>query len=359
VALLGSRHTPLEWRPHVVHVHDWPAALAPLYLALESGWRAGSLITVHNLAFQGVFDWHQVEPLEIPHHVRGIEDGIEFHGRASFLKGGLMYADAINTVSPTYAREIQTEALGFGLDGVLRHRAAVLHGVLNGIDTRLWDPQHDPHLAASYGLLTLERKRANKRLLKKRMGLAGGDDAPVAALISRLTDQKGIDLVVAAAPSLLARGVQLAVVGSGDRALSEALLALERQNPGQVGVFIGFDEPLAHVVEAGADFFLMPSRFEPCGMNQMYSQRYGTPPIVTPTGGLADTVTPQTGFVMTSVHADALVAAVDDAIAAYRDPKRWRAMQTAGMSRDFGWAQSARRYMEIYERIKSNMEQDA
>ena len=350
-ALLGSVDGPLPWRPQVVHVHDWPAALAPLYLSLEPGWRAGSLITIHNLAFQGLFDWPQFDLLEIPERLRGIE-GVEFYGRASFLKGGLVCADAINTVSPTYAREIQGEELGFGLDGVLRHRGAVLSGVLNGIDTQLWDPQRDPHLASNYGLLTLDRKLANKRLLKKKMALTGEDSAPVAALISRLTQQKGIDLLLAAAPSMLARGVQLAIIGSGDKATADALLALQRQNPGRVGVFIGFDESLAHLAEAGADFFLMPSRFEPCGMNQMYSQRYGTPPIVNPTGGLADTVTPETGFVMSSATPEALVVAVDDAIAAYRDPKRWRRMQTAGMPRDFGWSRSAEEYVQLYEKIR-------
>jgi starch synthase len=349
-ALLGSLDSPLAWRPQVVHAHDWPAALAPLYLSFETGWRAASMITIHNLAFQGVFDWHQLGGLGIPESARGI-DGVEFYGKASFLKGGLVAADAITTVSPTYAREIQTEEFGFGMDGLLRHRSRALHGVLNGIDTATWDPTRDPHLASNYGLLTLERKAANKRLIKQKLSLGGPDDAPLAAIVSRLSHQKGIDLVVNAAPALLARGLQIAVIGVGDRPLADALLALKRQHPGRVGVFIGFDEGLAHLLEAGADLFLMPSRFEPCGMNQMYSQRYGTPPVVTSTGGLADTVSAGTGFIMSSVTAEALVAAIDEAIAAYRDPKRWRKMQTAGMTRDFGWSASARAYAELYRRI--------
>ena len=351
-ALLGSAASPLDWRPDVVHCHDWPTGLAPLYLREARAPRAGSLVTVHNLAFQGLFDFAEVAPLGLPADALGT-GGLEFYGRASFLKAGLVFADAINTVSPTYAREIQQEALGFGLQGVLRERSAVLHGVLNGIDTQAWDPLTDPHLAANYGVLTLERKVANKRLFKKRMGLAAGDDVPLAAIVSRLTHQKGIDLIAEAAPAMAAAGVQIAVVGTGDRALVERIQALHHRHPERVAAFIGFDESLAHLLEAGADFFLMPSRFEPCGMNQMYSQRYGTPPVVTATGGLADTVDENTGFVMEEATTSALLSAVGRAVDAYREPKRWRRLQTNGMARDFGWGPAARAYEDIYRQINA------
>ncbi len=350
-AILGTGASPLDWRPHVVHCHDWPTALASLYLSRWERPRAGSLVTIHNLAFQGKFDFDEAHRLDLPPEVRGTE-GVEFFGRMSFLKGGLMFADAINTVSPTYAREIQTEALGFGMEGVLRHRASVLHGVLNGIDTATWDPQNDPHLASNYGLLTLERKVSNKRLLRKKMQLKGEDSTFLLAIVSRLTHQKGIDLIAQAASQLVQMGAEVAIVGTGDKDMVDRVLAAKRQNPGHVAAHIAFDEPLAHLVEAGADAFLMPSRFEPCGMNQMYSQRYGTPPIVNPTGGLADTVSAETGFLMHELSTAGLVEAVERALAAYRQPRAWRDLQNHGMARDFGWDRAAADYEHIYESIR-------
>src|SRR6185312_5308487 len=227
-ALLASGDSPIEWRPEVVHCHDWPTAIAPLYLGCGDARRAKSVLTIHNLAFQGLFPYGDLDGLGIPDPARGLE-GMEFHGRASFLKAGIVYADAVTTVSPTYAREIQTPELGFGLEGVLRMRADSLHGVLNGIDAKVWNPQADPHLASPYGVLTLERKVANKRLLKK-----------------------GLDVIAAAIPRLVAMGVQLALVGTVDREMSAALKAAQARHPGEVALFIGFDEALAHLVEAGA-----------------------------------------------------------------------------------------------------------
>ncbi len=350
-AILGTGASPWQWRPDVVHCHDWPTALAPVYLSRWERPRAGSLLTIHNLAFQGKFDFGEAHPLDLPPEVRGTE-GVEFFGRMSFLKGGLMFADAINTVSPTYAKEIQGEALGFGMEGVLRHRSAVLHGVLNGIDTALWDPQSDPLIASNYGVLTLDRKAANKRLLRKKMLLKGDDSTFLLAIVSRLTHQKGIDLIAQAASEIVKMGAQIAIVGTGDKDMADRVLAAKRQNPGNVGVHIGFDEALAHLVEAGADAFLMPSRFEPCGMNQMYSQRYGTPPIVYPTGGLADTVNATTGFFMHELSAAGLVEAVERALAAYRQARPWRDLQNHGMTRDFGWGRAAAAYEHIYESIR-------
>lgn len=356
-ALLGTRDSPIGWQADVVHCHDWPAALGPVYLDAAPRPHAGSLLTIHNLAFQGVFSFAQVQALEIPAARLGT-DGVEFFGKASFLKGGLACADAINTVSPTYATQIQGEELGFGLDGLLRHRASVLSGVLNGIDVETWNPATDPLIAARYDAATLAKKRDNKKALKARMGLGGPDEVPLAGIVSRLTHQKGIDILVDALPKLAALGMQVAVVGTGDRALVQRLEACRAHLPATLGLMIGFDEALAHLLEAGSDIFLMPSRFEPCGMNQMYSQRYGTPPIANATGGLADTVIDEsagaaaTGFLMHTADASGLVEAAGRALAAMRDPVRWKRLQANGMARDFGWKEAARRYVAIYERIR-------
>ena len=351
-ALLGSADSPLPWRPDVVHCNDWQTALAALFLRAHGTPRARSVVTIHNLAFQGVFDLADVRDLGMPADALGVE-GLEFYGRASFLKGGIVYADAVTTVSPTYAREIQTSELGFGLDGVLSMRRERLFGVLNGIDTQLWDPATDVHIAAHYDVLTLERKAENKRALKKRFGLGGDDDVPLLAVVSRVTQQKGIDLITHALSRLVRFPAQLIVVGAGDKRMIDELRKEAERFAGQVGVFVGFDEPLAHLVEAGADIFLMPSRFEPCGMNQMYSQRYGTPPVANATGGLADTVIDgETGFLLPSATVDALVEGVGRAIEAYCAPGRWKHLQVNGMTRDFGWSRSARAYSLIYERIR-------
>ena len=358
-AMLGTAGSPIGWLPDVVHAHDWPAALAPLYLRHESQPHAASLITIHNLAFQGNFEMAHAACLELPPQTRTMH-GMEFYGRASFLKAGLVYADAINTVSPTYAQEIQTEALGFGMDGVLRHRRADLYGVLNGIDTALWNPQTDPHLATRYGPLTLDRKLENKLAFKNRMKLGGKSDVPLFAMVSRLTDQKGIDVVIAAAERLAALPAQIVVVGTGDRTLVARLQAMQARLKDSMAIFIGYDESLAHLLEGGADVFLMPSRFEPCGMNQMYSQRYGTPPLGNSTGGLVDTITDEalgigdarpTGFLMREATPDELLRTAERAVRLYREPRAWRAMQLNGMARDFGWAHAAQEYVAIYEKI--------
>ena len=349
-ALLGSAASSLEWRPQVVHCHDWPAGLAPVYLSAQPV-RAATLMTVHNLAFQGNYDPGLLGRLELPAGAFSL-DGVEFFGKLSFLKGGLACADALSTVSPTYAGEIQRPPLGCGLDGLLRHRAAVLTGILNGIDTQVWDPAADRLIAERYDAASLERKAVNKAALQRRMGLASEPDMPLLGMVARFTHQKGADLVAAAAQALAALPAQLAVVGKGERALEEALLGLAARHPGRIAVRIAFDEALAHAVEAGADLFLMPSRFEPCGLNQMYSQHYGTPPVVRRTGGLADTVEDGvTGFVFDGSESEALVAAVRRALAAYADPPRWRAIQRAGMARDFSWPAAARRYADLYRRV--------
>lgn len=362
-AQLGTAHSPLRgWRADVVHVNDWPSALAPLYLAqarLLSPHEptAGSVLTIHNLAFQGVFPMGSADLLGVPHHWRGM-DGVEFWGQLSTLKAGVQFADAITTVSPSYAREIQTPEHGVGFDGILRARAAHLHGILNGIDTRLWDPESDPLLPRHFSRGDLQGKAECKTALQARAGLPAEKAAMLFAVVSRLTPQKGIDLVLAALPRLLARGAQLVVLGQGEPGLQHALREAAQRHPKQVAVLIGFDEGLAHLIEAGADAFLMPSRFEPCGLNQMYSQAYGTPPIVAPVGGLRDSVVDASadpargsGFIMTGCDD----AGLDDALAraqrAWREPKLWKKIQGNGMARDFGWEDSARHYLDIYESV--------
>jgi starch synthase len=348
-ALLAAARSPLEWRPHVLHCHDWPAGLAPAYLRAEAG-GAATVMTVHNVAFQGNYDAALLARLELPASMFTI-DGVEFYGRLSFLKAGIVYADAVTTVSPTYAREIQSPEFGFGLDGLLRHRRDVLSGILNGIDTRVWDPANDARIAQRYDSRSLERKAVNKSALQRRMGLELDARVPVVGVVSRLTFQKGIDLVVAVADELAA-SAQLALVGKGEPALEQALGAIAARHPGRVAMQVAFDEDLAHAVEAGADHFLMPSRFEPCGLNQMYSQRYGTPPVARATGGLADTVIDGvTGFLFERPEKEALLAAVRRALLAYADPVRWTGIQRAGMARDFSWLAAARRYAALYRRL--------
>ena len=361
-AQLGTVHTPLRgWTADIVHANDWPTGMAPLYLAQSRMIApheptAASILTIHNLAFQGVFPMASADLLGVPHHWRGM-DGVEFWGELSMLKAGLQFADAITTVSPSYAREIQTPAQGAGFDGILRARASHLRGILNGIDTRLWDPQADTLLPFHYGPQRMQGKAQCKAALQARLGLPTDKSAVLFSVVSRLTSQKGIDLVLGALPRLVSAGAQLAVLGQGDPALQQALKDAAQKHPKQVAVSLGFDEGLAHLIEAGSDVFLMPSRFEPCGLNQMYSQAYGTPPIVAPVGGLLDSVTDAsadaahgTGFIMTGADPEGLDDAIARAMRLWREPQRWRRIQANGMARHFGWEDSAAQYVEVYQR---------
>jgi len=359
-ALLGSAASPLEWRPEVVHCNDWQTGLAPLHLRYAAGARAATLQTIHNLAYQGLFEAQLVGALGLPPE-SFTPDGGEYYGKLSFLKAGLQCADAITTVSPSYAIEIQSEALGFGLQGLLAARRDRLYGILNGIDADIWNPASDPYIACRYDAATLAAKDINRRALQQQLGLAPATSMPLFAVVSRLTTQKGLDWLLEIAEQVLALPAQLAVLGNGVPELERGFRALAQSHPGQASTTIGFDEALAHLIEAGADAFLMPSRFEPCGMNQMYSQRYGTPPVVRATGGLADTVVdcnPDTlaagsasGFVYREASAQALLAAIQRAAATWRDQASWCALQENGMAKDFGWAASARRYAAIYARL--------
>jgi len=356
-ALLASQVSPLDWQPDVLHCNDWQTALAPAYLRYRLQAVAKTVVTIHNLAFRGLFPPDTLADLDLPPDAWAI-DGVEFHGQLSFLKAGLQHADQITTVSPTYAREICEAEHGFGLDGLLRHRRSRLRGILNGIDTREWNPATDRLIAATYSSDTLDAKAVNRAAISARLEISTTPDTPLLGMISRMTHQKGTDLVLAIAESLVARGARLAILGTGEPAMEQAWRALAAAHPGRIGVRIGFDETLAHLIEAGSDMFLMPSRFEPCGLNQMYSLAYGTPPIVHATGGLADTVVDAgdrthpadaaNGFSFQPATQRSLLDAVTRAIAAWRDPPRWRVLQRRGMARDWGWSTAARAYAEAY-----------
>ncbi len=363
-AIFSGDASPIDWRPQVVHGNDWQAGLTPAYLhydAVAAGKpRPGTVMTVHNLAFQGNFGPTLMPAVGLP--AEAFQPlGVEFHGHLSFLKAGLQLADRITTVSPTYAREIQGDALGFGMAGLLRHKRHVLTGILNGVDEAVWNPATDPALAKNYDAAHLEDKAANKSALQRLFGLQESETRPLLGVVSRLTHQKGLDWVLEVAPQLAARGIQLVVLGAGDKTLQAGFKELPALHPGLMGVRIGYDEALAHQIEAGADLFLMPSRFEPCGLNQMYSLRYGTPPLVRPTGGLADTVTdctPEsladgsaTGFVMPGIDADSLLVTIERAVALWHDRPVWRCLQQAGMARDSSWDRAAAAYLDLYGEI--------
>ncbi len=358
-ALLASPRSPLAWRPEVLHCNDWQTGLAPAWLKFAGG-GARSLMTVHNLAFQGIFPADWVARLGLPPESFAVE-GLEYYGNLSFLKAGLHYADALSTVSPSYAEEIQSEPLGMGLQGLLARRRADLAGIVNGIDTAYWNPRCDPYLPCSYSVRGLSGKKRCKAALQKDLNLEADPAAPLLGMVSRLTHQKGVDLVLEIADRLVRDGAQLAILGAGEAGLEAACRALAQRHAGRAATVIGYDEGLAHRIEAGADLFLMPSRFEPCGLNQMYSQRYGTPPLVHATGGLRDTVvdaTPEnlaadtaTGFVFEAATAAALQATVQRALALYGDAAAWKRLQLAGMRRDFSWEHSAREYRALYRRM--------
>jgi starch synthase len=359
-ALMGSADTPLDWKPEVVHCNDWQAGLTPAYLHFSST-PALSVMTVHNLAFQGVFPLPVGIQLGLPEQCFQPE-GVEYYGNLSFLKAGLNYADHITTVSPSYAEEIQTDALGFGLQGLLSKRQGALTGILNGVDPNEWNPATDANIFRTYDVDNLKDKAANKRELQQRVGLHIDPKVPLFGLVSRFTHQKGLDMVLEIAPHLVSLPAQLVLLGTGDAGMQRMALELSHNYSGQISVYVGFDEGLSHLVEAGADIFLMPSRFEPCGLNQMYSQRYGTPPVVHATGGLIDSVVDcnkdtlangtASGFVFgNGLGTHGLLIAAMRAVAAFHDKKTWRALQRNGMSKDFGWDQSAKAYRDIYQRL--------
>lgn len=353
------------WRPDVVHAHDWHAALAPAYLRAEServGHRlAASVFTVHNLAYQGLFAAHHFGELGLPDRYFAVH-GLEFHGQASFMKGGLYYADRLTTVSPTYAAEIQGPEQGCGLDGLLRDRAASLSGVLNGVDAAVWNPAQDRQIPHRYDARRLVGKGRCKAALQAELGLAEDADAPLFCVVSRLAEQKGLHLVLQALDTITALGGQFALIGSGDAGMEAAFLAAAQAQPRSVAVQIGYDEAFAHRLIAGSDLILVPSRFEPCGLTQLYGLRYGTVPLVRRVGGLADTVadtrletldSDATGFVFDDFSAEALAGAMRRAVALWRRPGRrredWQLVQRRGMTQRHDWALAAEQYLGVYE----------
>ena len=363
-ALLGSAALALSaefssW-PDLVHAHDWQGGPAILFARRRWGNLPApkTVFTLHNLAFQGLFPPSVIDELGLPRDGYTPE-GYEFWGQVSYLKAGLALADRLTTVSPTYAREIQTEEQGLGMDGLLRARSSVLHGILNGVDYDAWNPERDPHLAASYSASSLAGKRACKSALQRELGLPVRGDVPLCGSVSRLTEQKGFELVLAALPALLESSeLQYVVLGSGDGKLEAALQALAARHPKRLAVRIGYDEALAHRIEAGCDLYVMPSRFEPCGLNQLYSLRYGTPPIVRATGGLDDSIVDfdpgsrsGTGFKLHRFAPEALLEAWRRALTAYAAPELFTALVKRCMAQDFSWTRSAHAYARLYKEL--------
>jgi len=348
-----------DFVPDVVHAHDWQAGLTAAYLRYGGGdrHRPGTVMTVHNLAFQGQFPASLVPTLGLPWSAYTPE-GVEYYGAIGFLKAGLALSDRITTVSPSYAAEIRTSDGGMGMDGLLRARAREVRGILNGIDDAVWNPAADPLIARNFDTTRLMERRANKAELQARLGLAADPDALLFGVISRLTWQKGLDLLLDAIPDLLARGVQLALLGSGDPALVEGFVTVAATHPGRVGCVIGYNETLAHLIQAGADAILVPSRFEPCGLTQLCALRYGALPVVARVGGLADSVIDTnemaltngvgTGLQFAPVTRDALTGAIQRAVELWHEPEAWRTVQRNAMQTDVSWRRPAAHYAALY-----------
>lgn len=356
----SNQYQLLNWKPDLTHCNDWQTGMTPAFMRLVDKTNTKSIISLHNMAFQGCFPAELLAGLGIPQKYF-VPEGLEYYGQLSFLKAGIHYADAISTVSPTYAKEIQTPAFGFSLDGLLAKRKANITGILNGIDTQEWNPEEDPHLTANYSIKKLADKAKVKAALQTRLRLNNKADAPLLGVVSRLTHQKGLDMLLPILQQHIDAGCQFALLGSGEAALESAFKQLAKRNPEKVAVTIGYNEHLSHQIMAGADIFVMPSRFEPCGLNQLYGLAYGTPPIVNKTGGLADSVIntnkstlkqkTANGFVMQACTETALNKAIIRAIDLYKEPSTWQQIQKNGMQLDLGWDKSAAAYLALYERV--------
>ncbi len=354
----------LDFKPDIVHTNDHHTSLIPAYLKLayrhHPTWReTASVLTIHNLAYQGIFEPDIIEKMGIGEELFYPTGPFEFFGKVNFLKIGILFADVVNTVSPTYAKEIQTPEYGYKLEGLLRSISHKLFGILNGVDTTVWNPRTDQYIEYHYSPEDLSGKSKMKLVVLKEFGLPEDEKTPLIGMIGRMTDQKGYDLVAEILPELMKREIKMVVLGSGDPKYEQMFEDLAKKFPEKLGVYTGFNGPLAHKIEAGADMFLMPSRFEPCGLNQMYSLLYGTVPIVRKTGGLADTVIdadeyPErgNGFVFEKYEPDALFDAIERALRAFADPERWRKIMLRGMKEDFSWDKSARKYLELYQKAQ-------
>jgi starch synthase len=346
--------------PDIVHAHDWQAGLTPAYLHYANGPRPCTVTTVHNMAYQGRFPHEMLDTFGLPPEAFTIH-GVEYYGMISFLKAGLQFADRITTVSPTYAVEIQGDEGGMGLGGLLRERSTVLSGILNGIDTSVWNPETDPHIAARFSAKNLESRVANKAALQRRLGLDLSPDALLLSVISRLSWQKGLDLLLENVPVIVKEGMQFALLGSGDSDLQNRYQAASKANIGRIAVLIGYDEALAHLIQAGADALVVPSRFEPCGLTQLCAMRYGAVPIVSRVGGLADTVIDveeadiaggaTTGFKFGPGTDETLAVALRRASNSFHDKQVWRKLQLNGMSTDVSWGNRASRYAALYREV--------
>ena len=352
------------WMPDVIHCHDWQTALVPvllrtLYARDPALKQMGVVLTIHNLGYQGIFPHSTLARIGLPETLFQV-DALEFFGKVNFLKGGLVYSDRLTTVSKKYAAEIQTKEYGYGLDGVIRMRADRLTGILNGVDYSAWSPEADKLIVANYSAHNLDGKRACKKDLLELFQLPVENmTRPVIGIVSRFVDQKGFDIFAEAVAEMMQENLALVALGSGDAQYEKLFLALAQKFPSKVGVRIAYDNPVAHKIEAGADMFLMPSRYEPCGLNQIYSLRYGTVPIVRATGGLDDTIVQYnpktgggTGFKFDAYTGRALLDCVRNAIRVFRDPAAWHAVQTAGMAKDFSWKPSAGAYVTVYEEVR-------
>jgi starch synthase len=359
-SLLCSAKSPVvDWVPDLIQCNDWQTGLTPAYMKLVDKVFTKSIFSIHNLAFQGCFEATWVKKLGLPPAHFTIS-GFEYFGQLSFLKAGLFYADQLSTVSPTYAQEIQTEQFGFGLQGLLQARSAHLTGILNGIDTQEWNPALDVHLPKHFSVKNIAGKLAVKHALQQQLGLEMKADAPLLGVVSRLTHQKGLDLLPAIMPSLVKQGCQFAILGSGEKKQEALFNDLAEQFPTQISMNTGYHEHLSHNIMAGCDMFIMPSRFEPCGLNQLYGLAYGTPPIVSPTGGLADSIIDTTektlknktatGFVLETVTSVSLFDTIERAIVTWQDKKTWRKIQQNGMKRDISWDFSAKDYLKLYKK---------
>lgn len=356
-AKLAMGQTKIDWQPDVVHTNDWHTGLLPLLLSLEKKPRPSTVFTSHNMAFQGNFPPDVLKTIDIPESCY-TNGSIEFYGQVSFLKAGLSYADRITTVSPNYAREILTAEFGCGMEGMMRQRGRDFVGILNGIDLSLWDPSIDFHLAQTYRASDISGKRTCKAALQREVGLPENPDIPLIGFVSRLTHQKMADVILEAIPGIAAQDAQFVLVGEGDPAMEAAFMQAQAKYAGRVAAYIGYGEPLAHRLQAGSDILLAPARFEPCGLTQLYALRYGTPPVVRRTGGLADTVTdatPETvtdrtatGFVFDEPTLSGLNAALDRALSLYREPLTWRRLQLQAMAQNYSWDLSAAKYIELY-----------
>lgn len=348
------------WQPDLVHAHDWQSALTPVYMRYGETPERPSLITIHNIAFQGQFSADLFPQLGLPGHA--LWEALEYYGTISYLKGGLVTAHAVSTVSPSYAEEILTPAFGMGLEGVIASRADDLYGIVNGIDATVWNPATDRLIAQTYAPTALKKRQANREALAARFTL-DDDDGPIFCVISRLTWQKGMDLLAEVTDMLVASGAKLVVLGSGDHALESSLLAAAARHKGRIGMVVGYDEPLSHLMQAGADAILIPSRFEPCGLTQLYGLRYGCVPVVARTGGLADTIIDAneaaiaaqtaTGIKFAPGSADALRSAIRRTVRLHTSVKIWGQLQKQGMKSDVSWGRSAERYAELYQRLVS------